>query len=96
MIKPNEIRLGNWVNAPRDDQSPFRIDLIEHQSETYCKVGMNVHFYPNPLDENQIISAHPLTWESKDLEHIYNKLLYIRVVHKTFKILIAVRIFVRG
>ncbi len=70
MIQPNELRIGNWVNTPREDQSPFRIDLIEHQSKTYCKVGMDVHLYEHPIYKDQTVSAHPLTWDNKDLSPI--------------------------
>lgn len=54
-----ELRLGNYVNCPRDDQNPFRIDGFEFLSSHNCKVEMQ--WMPN---------FHPLTWELNDLSPI--------------------------
>lgn len=67
MIQANELRLGNYVNVPREDQSPFRIDLIEYACKDFIKVGMNVHKYEFC---GELIDGHPLTWELNDLEPI--------------------------
>ncbi len=69
-IKEGELRLGLWVNVPRADQSPFRIDLIEYCTNGFAKVGMNVHKYENPFKEGELINGHPLTWELNDLTPI--------------------------
>ncbi|WP_407430596.1 hypothetical protein [Arcticibacter sp.] len=66
-MKAQELRLGNYVNVTRTDQSPFRIDLIEHACEGHCKAGMNVHKYETPWG---LIDGHPLTWELKDMSPI--------------------------
>ena len=70
MIKANELRIGNYVNVPREDQSPFRIDLFEFLNAQNCKVGMNVMKYEFPPESGEFISGHPLTWELKDLTPI--------------------------
>jgi hypothetical protein len=59
MLNTQELRLGNYVNVPREDQSPFRIDGFEFLTKDFCKVEMV--FNPN---------FHPLTWELKDLQPI--------------------------
>ena len=59
MIQSNELRLGNWVNTPRKDHSPFRIDSIEYCTKDYCQVGMST-----------IEGGHPLTWDNKDIDSI--------------------------
>jgi hypothetical protein len=66
-MKTNELRKGLYFNVPRKDQCPFRIDVIEHLSDTYAKVGMSSGTYK--LGEIEM-EAHPLTWELKDLEPI--------------------------
>lgn len=70
-IKATDIRLGLWVNTPREDQNPFRIDQIDFLNENVAKVGMNVHKYTIPghagLGE---VWGHPLTWELPDLSGI--------------------------
>jgi hypothetical protein len=62
MIQANELRIGNYVNVPREDQSPFRIDAFESLSEKFIKVAM-VH---PEHGEN----FHPLTWYGEDLQPI--------------------------
>ena len=62
MIKANELRIGNLVNVPREDQSPFRIDAFEYLSNTYIKVAMT---HPEFGDK-----MHPLTWYDEDLKPI--------------------------
>jgi hypothetical protein len=62
MIKANELRIGNLVNVPREDQSPFRIDAFEYLSHTYIKVAMT---HPEFGDK-----MHPLTWYDEDLKPI--------------------------
>lgn len=59
MIRPEELKLNNYVNVPRKDQSPFRIDLFEFLNKDDAKVG-------------QVIfeGGHPLTWYLKDLSPI--------------------------
>jgi len=59
MIKANELRIGNLVNVPRPDQSPFRIDEIEHLYETQGKVGQHV-----------MKGCHPLTWYLENLSGV--------------------------
>lgn len=66
----NELRIGNYLNTPRADQSPFRIDVIEFASKNNIKVGMNVNKLPHPFNENEFIDAHPFTWELQDLKPI--------------------------
>jgi len=66
-MKASELRIGNLVNVPREDQSPFRIDLIEYATIELMKVGMNIHKYEFA---GKIIDGHPLTWELKDLSGI--------------------------
>jgi hypothetical protein len=67
MISTKEIRKGLYFNVPRKDQCPFRIDLIEHLSDTYAKVGMSSGIYKVGEIE---MEGHPLTWELKDLDPI--------------------------
>jgi hypothetical protein len=67
MIKPQDLRKGLYFNVPRKDQCPFRIDVIEHLSDNYAKVGMSSGMYK--LGEFEM-EGHPLTWELKDLEPI--------------------------
>jgi hypothetical protein len=67
MITTRELRTGLYFNVPRKDQCPFRIDLIEHLSDNYAKVGMSSGTYK--LAEIEM-EGHPLTWELKDLEPI--------------------------
>ena len=63
MIQVNELIVGNWVNVPRLDQSPFRIDIIEHLSKDHNKVGVN-----QPVIGG--FPTHPLTWYLEDLQPI--------------------------
>ena len=66
-LKASDLRIGNLVNVPREDQSPFRIDLIEYACEEFCKVGMNVNKFDTPFG---VIDGHPITWELPDLNGI--------------------------
>jgi len=61
-MKAKELRIGNYVDVPRKDQSPFRIDAFESLSKTFVKVAM-VH---PEHGEN----FHPLTWYGDDLTPI--------------------------
>lgn len=67
-IKATDLRIGNWVNVPRADQSPFRIDGFEFLRPDSCKIyqdsGME---WDSPFGK---IKGHPLTWELKDLSPI--------------------------
>ena len=58
-MKANELRIGNLVNVPREDQCPFRIDLFDFVSTGIGKFGM---IYDK--------KAHPLTWYLQDLKSI--------------------------
>ena len=61
-MKANELRIGNYVNVPRADQSPFRIDAFEYLSEKFIKVAM---IHPEHGED-----FHPLTWYGNDLTPI--------------------------
>jgi hypothetical protein len=61
-MNANELRIGNFVNVPREDQSPFRIDAFESLSNKFIKVAM---IHPE-YGEN----FHPLTWYGNDLKPI--------------------------
>jgi hypothetical protein len=61
-IKAEELRLGNYVDVPIKDQSPFRIDAFESLSKTFIKVAM-IH----PIHGENF---HPLTWYGDDLKPI--------------------------
>lgn len=61
-MKANELRIGNFVNVPREDQSPFRIDVFEYLSNTFIKVAMTHPEFGNKM--------HPLTWYGEDLKPI--------------------------
>jgi hypothetical protein len=58
-MEANELRIGNYVNCPKDGQNPFRIDLFEYASKGIGKFGMI-------YDKN----THPLTWYLQDLKPI--------------------------
>jgi len=62
IINAEELRLGNYVDVPRKDQSPFRIDAFESLSKTFIKVAM-IH----PIHGKFF---HPLTWYGDDLKPI--------------------------
>ena len=61
-MRLEELRIGNYVNVPRIDQCPFRIDAFESLSKTFAKVAMVHPEYGEKF--------HPLTWYSDDLEPI--------------------------
>jgi hypothetical protein len=54
-----ELRIGNYVNCPKDGQNPFRIDLFDYLSNGIGKLGM---IYDK--------STHPLTWYLQNLKPI--------------------------
>jgi len=54
-----ELRIGNYVNVPKDGQCPFRIDLFDYVANGIGKFGM---IYDK--------SVHPLTWYLQDLKPI--------------------------
>jgi hypothetical protein len=58
-MKANELRIGNYVNCPKDGQNPFRIDLLDFVS---CGIGKFGMIYDK--------SVHPLTWYLQDLQPI--------------------------
>jgi hypothetical protein len=58
-MEAQELRLGNYVNCPKDGQNPFRIDLFDYVSNGIGKFGMI-------YDKN----THPLTWYLQDLKPI--------------------------
>jgi len=61
-MKANDLRIGNYVNVPREDQSPFRIDAFESLSVKFIKVAM--------IHPEYVESMHPLTWYGDDLKPI--------------------------
>jgi len=61
-MRAQELRIGNYVNVPRADQSPFRIDAFEYLSEKFIKVAM---IHPEYGED-----FHPLTWYGNDLTPI--------------------------
>lgn len=61
-VKASELRIGNFVNVPREDQSPFRIDAFECLSKKFIKVAMIHPEYGEKF--------HPLTWYGEDLKPI--------------------------
>ena len=59
-MKAEELRIGNWVNTPREDQNPFRITGFEYLDETF-----------NGKVESRIKKGtHPLTWYLTDIKPI--------------------------
>ena len=58
-MKPNELRIGNYVNVANEKQCPFRIDGFQFVSKIDCKVEQ--YGMPN---------THPLTWYFKDIKPI--------------------------
>lgn len=67
-MKANELRIGNYVNVLREDQSPFKIDGFELLNESDCKVFKDNGTYNCPPFGE--IKMHPLTWNLKDLQPI--------------------------
>jgi len=63
MIKANELRIGNYVNVPRKEQSPFRVDYFDN-----VKVYQDNGTYECPPFGE--IPMHPLTWDLADIEGI--------------------------
>jgi hypothetical protein len=61
-MKASELRIGNYVNVPIQEQCPFRIDAFEYCSEKFIKVAQEVNL--NGFE------AHPLTWYGGDLQPI--------------------------
>ncbi len=61
-MKANELRIGNYVNVPIQEQCPFRIDAFEYCSEKFIKVAQEVKL--NGFE------VHPLTWYGGDLQPI--------------------------
>lgn len=61
-MKASELRIGNIVNVPREDQSPFRIDFFEYLYDNDCKVAKRSF-----IGETEV---HPLTWYFIDLKPI--------------------------
>jgi hypothetical protein len=61
-MKANELRIGNYVNVPIQEQCPFRIDAFEYCSEKFIKVAQEVKL--NGFE------VHPLTWYGGDLQSI--------------------------
>lgn len=61
-MEAKDLRLGNYVKVPREDQSPFRIDEFEFLDENDCKIAKKQF-----IGENEV---HPLTWYLKDIEPI--------------------------
>jgi hypothetical protein len=58
-MKATELRIGNLVNSPNNNQNPFRIDSFEYLAVGMGKAGMI-------LDKR----LHPLTWYLQDLQPI--------------------------
>ena len=61
-MEATELRIGIYVNVPREDQSPFRIDAFESLSNKFIKVAM---IHPDYGE-----TFHPLTWYGDDLKPI--------------------------
>jgi hypothetical protein len=61
-MKASELRIGNYVNVPFQEQCPFRIDAFEYCSEKFIKVAQEVKL--NGFE------VHPLTWYGRDLKPI--------------------------
>lgn len=65
-MKPSELRQGNYVNTPRADQNPFRVDYFDMD-----KVYQNNGTYKTDLGGTEYtIPFHPLTWDLKDCSPI--------------------------
>ncbi len=54
-----DLKLGNYVNVPVKEQSPFRIDAFEYLTYTDFKIAMICD-----------VNLHPLTWYNKDVKPI--------------------------
>lgn len=61
-MRTSELRVGNYVNVMREDQSPFKIDFFEYLNESDCKIAKR-QFIGNS-------EVHPLTWYFNDLSPI--------------------------
>lgn len=61
-MNANELRLGNYVAVPIQEQTPFRIDAFEHLSDKFTKVAMKQFIGGTEV--------HPLTWYGDDLQPI--------------------------
>lgn len=62
-IQKQDLRIGNYVNVPRKEQSPFRVDYFDN-----VKVYQDNGTYEcTPIGE---IPMHPLTWDLADIEGI--------------------------
>ena len=65
-MKASELRIGNYVNTPRADQNPFRIDYFDID-----KVYQNNGTYKTDFGGIEYtIPFHPLTWDLKDCSPI--------------------------
>ena len=62
-MKASELRCGNYVNVPRKEQSPFRVDYFDR-----VKVYQDNGTYECPTFGE--IPMHPLTWDLSDIEGI--------------------------
>lgn len=56
MIQPNQLRIGNLVDVPNKNQSPFRVDYFD-DIKVYKQNGT---YRCEPFGD---IPAHPLTWD---------------------------------
>jgi hypothetical protein len=61
-MEANELRIGNYVNVPREDQSPFKIDGFDFLNSDGGKIESEVK-----IDGKKL---HPLTWYLSDLSPI--------------------------
>ena len=62
-MKANELRIGNWVNTPNQNQNPFRVDYFD-ELKVYMKTGTyNAGAFGD-------IPFHPLTWDISQLSPI--------------------------
>ena len=82
-MKAQELRIGNLVNVPNKEQSPFRIDYFDEN-----KVYQNQGFYNT---EFGLVPYHPLTWDISDCApipltpEILKKCGFYQLPHRTIQ-----------
>lgn len=67
-MKAIDLRIGNYVNVPQEEQCPFRIDIFECMESNSGKVGMDTVIHDDPIYGK--MKGHPMKWYFNDLQPI--------------------------
>lgn len=85
-IKPQELRIGNWIEWDDDSHEQFQVESIKFQKPNFfVNGGLLDDMLPIPLSEEWLIRFGKISWLSHDIGGYFvwfnGDKIYIKFVH---------------